>query len=481
MWVLPFAVPFGLIRGLPLAGSGVGATEYLIGLTLAAWVGHEIVHRRLRIQSPPLLIPLLLLLGAVLLSATGMYAVPPTAKELVKWGEVLVVYVLTFNLIKTWQAGAILTAALLLAGSLSALNGVAGSLLRIGPPQFAILGGRLYRAFGTFAQPNPFGGYMNHSLPIAVSLLVASMIAAGMEARGDWRSGIGDRRLEIRDWRLEKLPRPDAFQSPISNLQSPPSTLALAGICGVLALGLALSWSRGAWLGALAGLGAVALTWLTVILTGAAGDPATQALRRRVVTLAWAAVALVVLFVLLGGFNLLPAAIESRIGSAIATFTTLDARGANITDANFATMERVAHWQAAWGMWRDHFWTGVGIGNYEAAYASYRLPKWPYALGHAHNIYFNMAAEIGFIGLVAYLVFVVSALWHSWRVARRSSEPAVRGVAIGVLGVLVALAVHNFFDNMYVHGMGVHLALALGLVSAFGREGISSPSTKLNR
>ncbi|MFQ5594913.1 MAG: O-antigen ligase family protein, partial [Anaerolineae bacterium] len=173
--------------------------------------------------------------------------------------------------------------------------------------------------------------------------------------------------------------------------------------------------------------------------------------------------------------------IEGRIGSAVTTFTTLDVRGANITDANFATLERVAHWQAAWGMWRDHFWTGVGIGNYEAAYADYRLPKWPVALGHAHNIYFNMAAEIGFIGLLAYLAFLFSAVAHSWQVARRSSEPAGRGLAIGVLSVLVALAVHNFFDNMYVHGMGVHIALALGLVSALGRGVESSPSKILSR
>jgi len=100
LWALPFAVPFGLIRGLPLAGLGVGATEYLVALTLAAWLGHGIAHRRLRIQPPPLLIPMLLLLGAMLLSATGMYAGPPTAKELVKWGEILVVYVLTFNMVR---------------------------------------------------------------------------------------------------------------------------------------------------------------------------------------------------------------------------------------------------------------------------------------------------------------------------------------------------------------------------------------------
>jgi O-antigen ligase len=223
-------------------------------------------------------------------------------------------------------------------------------------------------------------------------------------------------------------------------------------------------------LGAAAGLATVGVAWLVAILADEAPNPTSQALRRRVVMVGWLGTGWVTVFVLLGGFRLLPASIATRIDSTMATFTTLDARGANITDANFATLERVAHWQAAWDMWRDHFWAGIGIGNYAAAYPEYRLPKWPYALGHAHNIYFNMAAEIGFIGLLAYLVFVSSAVWHTWRVAHRSSDSITRGFAIGVLGVLVALAVHNLFDNMYVHDMGVHLALALGLVSAFGRH-----------
>ncbi|RME48292.1 MAG: hypothetical protein D6791_03690 [Chloroflexi bacterium] len=440
LWLLPFSVPFGSVRELGLAGLRVSATEVLIAVTLSAWLARGVARRRLQIDIPPLFIPLVLLLGTMLLSATGMYAVASTAKELVKWVEILVVYGLAYNLIQGRKEGMVLVAALLLAGSLSALYGVAGSLLRIGPPQFAILGGRLYRAFGTFGQPNPFGGYMNHSLPIAVSLLIAQITAV----------------------------EPDTGRFSFARL---PSTIALLGIAGVLVLGLGLSWSRGAWLGAAAGLTAVAVAWPMAILADEAVDSAARTLRRRVVGLTWLGVAVIVLAVLLGGLNVVPAPIARRIDSAVATFTTLDARGANITDANFATLERVAHWQAAWEMWRDHFWTGVGIGNYEAAYPQYRLPKWPYALGHAHNIYFNMAAETGFLGLMAYLAFVFAALWHCWCIARGSSAPAIRGLAIGVLGVLVALGVHNLFDNMYVHAMGVQLALALGVVSAAGQPG----------
>lgn len=473
LWMLPFAVPFGSIRGLPLAGYNVGATEILIGLTLIVWLARGLAHRSLKIEVPPLLIPLVLLLGAMLLSATDVYALVPAAKELVKWIEILLVYGLAFNLIENRREALILTGALLAGGSLSALHGVVGSLMRVGPPQFAILGGRLYRAFGTFGQPNPFGGYMNHSLPVAFSLLVASLVAyAGRESKLlQAEEADGTESRPISSPSFATLPRL-ALARLLPSIRVPRllGVTALLVTSVVLTLGLGLSWSRGAWLGAAAGLVTVALAWLAVLLTSKATDPSSQALRRRAVAFLWLSIAVVVIIAMLGGLNLLPASITIRIDSAVATFTTLDARGANITDANFATLERVAHWQAAWDMWRDNFWTGVGIGNYAAAYPEYGLAKWPYALGHAHNIYFNMAAETGLIGLLAYLAVVGAAVLHTWQSVRRSSEVAVRGVAIGVLGVLVALAVHNFFDNMYVHAMGVHLALALGLVSILDRR-----------
>jgi hypothetical protein len=36
-------------------------------------------------------------------------------------------------------------------------------------------------------------------------------------------------------------------------------------------------------------------------------------------------------------------------------------------------------------------------------------------------------------------------------------------VALGVLGVLVHLSVHNFVDNLYVHSMYLQVAMLLGL------------------
>ena len=157
-----------------------------------------------------------------------------------------------------------------------------------------------------------------------------------------------------------------------------------------------------------------------------------------------------------------------RFSDFVPYLGVFDVRGAEVTDANFAVVERMAHWQAAWQMWTDRPWLGVGIGNYEPVYPRYALPLWPLPLGHAHNYYLNIAAETGVIGLVAYLLLWSVAFVLAWRAIRRGSGWEL-GVALGVLGVVVHLSVHNLFDNLYVHGMYLHLAILLGLISQHPR------------
>jgi O-antigen ligase len=115
-------------------------------------------------------------------------------------------------------------------------------------------------------------------------------------------------------------------------------------------------------------------------------------------------------------------------------------------------------------MFSDHPWLGVGIGNYAVAYPAYALPRWYEPLGHAHNYYLNMAAEAGLMGLTAYLV--AGAVVFIWVVRRiRDWRAWPQALAIGVLGVLTHLSVHNLFDNLYVQHMILHLALLLGALT----------------
>ncbi|MCZ7665773.1 MAG: hypothetical protein M5U34_00335 [Chloroflexi bacterium] len=76
---------------------------------------------------------------------------------------------------------------LLLAGSVQAAWGVwQFGLRQDGPEHFLVLG-RFYRAYGSFEQPNPFGGFMYLSAMLALGIMLGLLTVSG--------SGGGQNRL----------------------------------------------------------------------------------------------------------------------------------------------------------------------------------------------------------------------------------------------------------------------------------------------
>jgi putative inorganic carbon (HCO3(-)) transporter len=207
-----------------------------------------------------------------------------------------------------------------------------------------------------------------------------------------------------------------------------------------------MSMSRGAILSA-----AAALTVVSVIRS------------RRAAAFFTLLVFLLAVVLLLSQLQLLPPSIMERFAGAIPFLGVPDVRGVEITEENFAVLERLAHWQAAWEMWAAHPWLGVGVGNYVPAYPAYALPYWEDPMGHAHNYYLNVAAETGVVGLAAYLLLWGWAFAFAWRTVRGTTGYR-QSIAVGIFGVLVHLALHNFFDDLYVQGMYLHIALLLGVL-----------------
>jgi O-antigen ligase len=142
-----------------------------------------------------------------------------------------------------------------------------------------------------------------------------------------------------------------------------------------------------------------------------------------------------------------------------------DVRGVPISDANYAVIERLAHWQAAISMAEESPLLGIGFGAYEAAYGRHALVNWPLALGHAHNYYLNLLAETGIIGLVAYLGLWGATFALTLKALRRQVGIG-RGIALGLLAVWIHLSVHSVFDKLYVNNLFLHIGALLGLIGA---------------
>jgi O-antigen ligase len=418
LYLLILAVPFGSVREITISGFTVGAAEALVGLVLAVWLAKMVVAREVKIIHPPLFLPLIIFLGAILLSLTGALSLRYSFKEILKWLEVLGIYLFVANAIEREQARVVVLL-MLLAGIGQALLGFYQFFGRVGPQAFVVLG-RFVRAYGTFDQPNPYGGYLGLVLPLAWGVLLG---AGGLRYWRYWILDIGQ-------------------------------LLATLGLA-VMGAALIMSWSRGAWLGFAAAFILMSLAY-----------------SQRGVALLALLCLLAALVLLLGSIQALPQSIIQRITGFLPYLHVFDVRGVKLTDANYAVVERMAHWQAAWGMFNDRPWLGVGIGNYEPVYPAYSVQGWPLALGHAHNYYLNIAAEAGLIGLGAYLILWGAAFWQAWKVTR-IAQGYWRGMAAGILGVLAHLSVHNFFDNLYVHNMYLHVAILLGLlVVAVKREDV---------
>ncbi len=420
LYVLPFLVPFGRVRELAVGPARVGGLEALLGLVLAAWLARGVARREVRLSPPPLLVPWTLWLGAMLLSVLGALSLGSSLKELVKWGEMAALYVMAWHELERRDI-LVVTASMLAAGALAALQGIYQALFQVGPEGFLFpLAGRLWlRAYGTFMQPNPYGGYLGLTLPLAYGLVLVHVL---YPARSTTRL----------------------------------SSALLLGLAaasgGLMALALFFTLSRGAWLGAVAAALAVSvlLSRRALVVSALAGGGAA-------------------LLVVLGGVRRLPAALQQRLTDFLPYVGLVDIRRVEITDQNFAVIERLAHWYAAVGMFTDRPWLGVGVGNYAAVYPAYKIPPWDDPLGHAHNIYLNVAAETGLVGLAAYLFLWLAAFRLAWLAVRRA-EGVWRGVAVGCLGAFVHLTVHNVFDNLYVHGMYLQVALMLAFLSVISEQ-----------
>lgn len=397
----------------------IDAGQIMVALTLAAWVLRGLATRDLTIPQSPLLVPLVIFVGW---AATTMLWAPDLSfglPEVMKWIEVIALMWFSIDLARrrgvTWVVVAVLATMIV-----QSLIGVYEARLRgTGPLGFQI-GEGVYRAYGTFEQPNPFGGFIGLGLPIAVALTA-------------WYALHTVRGLFTRH---SSLVTRQVIQLGIYGL-----------IAGLLALALYLSLSRGAWLGAAAAVGAMIVF----------------APRRRWIGLGLAGVAVVAL-IGLSSAGLLPATISDRLADATDLLDIRDVRGVPINDANYALIERQAHWQAALNMLSEHPWTGVGFSNYQPVYEQYRLLNWPMPLGHAHNIYLNVAAETGLPGLAAYLLVWGAVFAITIRTIRRVAG-VQRALAIGLLGVWVHLSVHMLVDNLYVNNTHLLIGVLFGLLT----------------
>ena len=224
--------------------------------------------------------------------------------------------------------------------------------------------------------------------------------------------------------------------------------------CGALILGgVLLTYSRGAF---------VTLVALVALLV------ATRSVRLR--TLALLAAALIAAVVALApGYVLRMASLQEAPGLL---------QGARASQSEVVMRSRLTEMLAAWSVFVDHPVFGVGPGQYEPVYSTRYMSNPDIAFKEigrarrAHNLYFELAAETGILGLASFLTLVgviQVRLWRAWRRWRGEKEE-LAGLALGffiaICGYLVsALFLHLSYQRYFWLLLGL-AAAALHIVQS---------------
>lgn len=128
----------------------------------------------------------------------------------------------------------------------------------------------------------------------------------------------------------------------------------------------------------------------------------------------------------------------------------------SILDTNDGSNQgRMLIWKQTLLILRQQPW-GVGLGNYPLEVmptAQYRDPI------YAHNLYLDIAVEIGLLGLLCWIGFLLSGLYVFW--LNRKSDPFAIAAIMSILAFSVHALVENPLFSVHVFSL-IMLILALG-------------------
>ena len=146
---------------------------------------------------------------------------------------------------------------------------------------------------------------------------------------------------------------------------------------------------------------------------------------------------------------------------------------------------RLVYWQAGWGVFSEHPWLGVGLGN-AGFYFLDKMSNYAWGLMEVRDLFFRsgsllniksvwvrLLAETGIAGF-AFFVSWYYLLWQSTHFARRSGEKLIRSLTLAGQLALIGLLAEGFsVDSFAFPYLWVSTGLATAACSIFYGESVS--------
>ncbi len=269
------------------------------------------------------------------------------------------------------------------------------------------------RATGTYISPNNLAGLLAVLLPLALAFMLVGKVKA--------------------------IPR-----------------ILLGYGAIVMAVALAVSFSRGGWVAAACGI---------LLLLGILVGHRNHRLK-----------AIILLACMLAGGSVFVSHYLSKTVGYMQRVASPNGMASPTVVVEASLDSRLAMWNAALQMWEDHPWLGVGPAHFDYRFREYRPELIQARPDRAHNDYLNLLADWGAIGgmivLAGMMVFIFS-LAKTWRYVRRSQTAFTSGQSnrfaffIGASCGLAALAVHSTVDfNLHIPANALVGVILLGLLTS---------------
>lgn len=122
------------------------------------------------------------------------------------------------------------------------------------------------------------------------------------------------------------------------------------------------------------------------------------------------------------------------------------------TDAS--NLERLNRWACAFRMFSEHPIDGYGPGTYQFFYGSYQrsdqlstISTNAGDLGNAHSEYIGPLAEQGVLGLLLVVAVFLYTFSTGVRIYRSNADPSLRKLALTLTLCLTTYYIHGFFNN----------------------------------
>ena len=206
-------------------------------------------------------------------------------------------------------------------------------------------------------------------------------------------------------------------------------------VLGILIMAFVLSYSRAAWVSIIAGLA----VWGVIKLK----------IRFRPIF-----ITVIVLVAFIFTFqNKIVIYLERNSDESSSNLMEHVSSISNIS-SDASNLERINRWSSAIRMFNDKPVFGYGPGTYMFQYAPYQLNRDRTIIstnagdgGNAHSEYLGPLAESGVLGLVTFLILIITVLYTGIHAYSRLKDPRMRSIVLAAIIGLVTYYVHGFLNN----------------------------------